>query len=180
MPSISHSMKLTIVGALLLLLACLGALLMLDGQPARTSAGWLYNAAGYQQAVYRGQQNGKPRLLLLESNACPRCQQLEHQLWQDPVFIRELGSWQLVRLQQDADPATALLIDRYRGKAELPLVILERAAVSNYQALYFNRDLTAFSLAADPTTAAQPLDTHHLQQALQRWQQQSQFPNQLP
>jgi len=173
-------MKLAIAGALLLLLACLGALLMLDGQPARTSSGWLYNAAGYQQAVYRGQQNGKPRLLLLESKGCLRCQQLERQLWQDPVLIQELGSWQLVRLQQDADPATAQLIDRFRGKAELPLVILERAAVSNYQTLYFNRDLTAFSLAADPMTAAQPLDANHLQQALQRWQQQGQFPNQLP
>jgi len=180
MPSISHSMKLTIAGAFLLLLACLGALLLLDGQPARASAGWLYNAAGYQQAVYRGQQNDKPRLLLLESNACPRCQQLEQQLWQDPALVQELDDWQLVRLQQDADPATALLVDRLRGKAELPLVILERAAVSGFQALYFNRDLTAFSLADAPATAAQPLDTNHLQQALKHWLQHGQPPNQLP
>ncbi len=180
MPSISHSMKLTIAGAFLLLLACLGALLLLDGQPARASAGWLYNAAGYQQAVYRGQQNDKPRLLLLESNACPRCQQLEQQLWQDPALVQELDDWQLVRLQQDADPATGLLVDRLRGKAELPLVILERAAVSGFQAIYFNRDLTAFSLADAPATAAQPLDTHHLQQALKHWLQHGQPPNQLP
>ncbi len=180
MPSISHSMKLTIAGAFLLLLACLCALLLLDGQPARTSARWLYNAAGYQQAVYRGQQNDKPRLLLLESRSCPRCQQLEQQLWQDPALVQELDDWQLVRLQQDADPATALLVDRLRGKAELPLVILERAAVSGFQAIYFNRDLTAFSLADDPATAVQSLDANHLQQALQHWLQQGQSPNQLP
>lgn len=180
MPNIPHSMKLTIAGAFLLLLACLGGLILLDGEPPQSHLSWLFNAAGYQQAVYRGQQNGKPRLLLLESKACPRCQQLEQRLWQDPALLKELGSWQLVRLQQEADPATAQLIERYRGQAKLPLVILERAVISGHQALYFNRDLSAFSLAATPGAAPLPLDATHLQQALQHWLRYSQPPNQLP
>jgi hypothetical protein len=179
MQSIPRSMAFILAGALLLLFTCLAALFMLDGKPTHSS--WLYNATGYQQAVYRGQQNDKPRLLWLEqSEACPRCAQLDQRLWQDPHFMQELGSWQLIRLQQDADAATAELIARYAGEAELPVVILEQAAVSRYQTIHFNRELTAFSLAADPKTAALPLDAEHLQQALTNWLRTTQSPSQFP
>ncbi len=179
MQSIPRSMAFILAGALLVLFTCLAALFMLDGKPAHNR--WLYNATGYQQAVYRGQQDDKPRLLWLEQReACPRCAQLDRRLWQDPHFMQELGGWQLIRLQQDADAATAELIARYAGEAELPVVILEQAAVSGYQTVHFNRELTAFSLAADPKTAPLPLDVEHLQQALANWLRTTQSPSQFP
>ncbi len=181
MQKLSLNMKIMIGSSLLLLIACLLALFVLDGQPRDKKLRWLHNAAGYQQAVYRAQQSGKPLLIWLDRADCSRCQQLEQQLWQDPALLRGLNDWQLVRLQQDADTATALLVNRYKGAAELPLVILERTAEEAQQPLYFNRDLTEFSLANNPSHAAQPLDTTRLLQALTQWlRQPAQSPIQAP
>ncbi len=181
MQKLSLNMKIMIGSSLLVLIGCLLALLALDGQPRDKQLRWLHNAAGYQQAVYRAQQSGKPLLILLDRADCSRCQQLDQQLWQDPALIQGLNEWQLVRLQQDADAATVLLVNRYKGSADLPLVILERTAEEARQPLYFNRDLTEFSLADNPSRAAQPLSASRLLQALTQWLQQPvQSPIQAP
>ena len=181
MQKLSLNMKIMMGSSLLLLIACLLALFALDGQPRGKQLRWLHNAAGYQQAVYRAQQSGKPLLILLDRADCSRCQQLEQQLWQDPALLQGLEEWQLVRLQQDADAATALLVNRYKGSADLPLVILERTAEEARQPLYFNRELTEFSLANNPSRAAQPLSALRLLQALTQWLQQPvQSPIQAP
>ncbi len=181
MQKLSLNMKIMMGSSLLLLIACLLALFALDGQPRGKQLRWLHNAAGYQQAVYRAQQSGKPLLILLDRADCSRCQQLEQQLWQDPALLQGLEEWQLVRLQQDADAATALLVNRYKGSADLPLVILERTAEEARQPLYFNRELTEFSLTNNPSRTAQPLSASRLLQALTQWLQQPvQSPIQAP
>ena len=162
------------------LIACLLALFTLDGPSRGNPPSWLHNAAGYQQAVYRAQQNGKPLLILLDSADCARCHQLEQQLWQDSALHSGLNDWQLVRLQRVADAATAQLVSHYQAAAELPLVILERAPQGATQPLYFNRTLSQFSLGADPDLAAQPLETPRLLKALAQWLQAHQSPTQEP
>ena len=122
----------------------------------------------------------KPLLILLDSADCARCRQLEQQLWQDPALHSGLNDWQLVRLQRDADAATAQLVSHYQGSAELPLVILERSPQGATQPLYFNRTLSQFSLATDPNLAAQPLETPRLLKALAQWLQAHQSPTQEP
>lgn len=180
MQKLSLNMKIMIGSSLLLLIACLLALFTLDGLSRGKPINWLHNAAGYQQAVYRAQQNGKPLLILLDSADCARCHQLEQQLWQDPALHSGLNDWQLVRLQRDADAATAQLVSHYQGSAELPLVILERSPQGATQPLYFNRTLSQFSLATDPNLAAQPLETPRLLKVLAQWLQAHQSPTQEP
>ena len=180
MQKLSLNMKIMIGTSLLLLIACLLALFTLDGLSRGNQLSWLHNAAGYQQAVYRAQQNGKPLLILLDSADCARCHQLEQQLWQDSAQHPGLTDGQLVRWQRDADAATAQLVSHYQGAAELPLVILERAPQGATQPLYFNRTLSQFSLGADPDLAAQPLETPRLLKALAQWLQAHQSPTQEP
>lgn len=105
---------------------------------------------------------------------------MEQQLWQDSALHSGLNDWQLVRLQRDADAATAQLVSHYQGAAELPLVILERAPQGATQPLYFNRTLSQFRPGRRSQPRRQPLETPRLLKALAQWLQAHQSPTQEP
>ena len=156
---------LVISGAVLLAGVAVTTLGWLDTRQA-AAGGWLYNANGYQQAVYRATQNGKPLLLWLQQGDCMRCQQLE-QLWQTPQWQESTRDWLRVRLDGEADIATAQLLERYHQQAEFPVWILERTPQGEATALYFNADMTAFRVGAHGQPMA--LTAEHLKAALDSW-----------
>lgn len=156
---------LVIAGAVLLAGVAVTTLGWLDTRQA-AAGGWLYNANGYQQAVYRATQNGKPLLLWLQQGDCMRCQQLE-QLWQTPQWQESTRDWLRVRLDGDADIATAQLLERYHQQAEFPVWILERTPQGETTALYFNADMTAFRVGAHGQTMT--LTAEQLKAALDSW-----------
>lgn len=154
-----------IASALLLGVAAIATLGWLDTRHA-ADAGWLYNANGYQQAAYRATQSGKPLLLWLQQGQCRRCEQLE-QRWRDNNWQELTRDWLRVRIDGDADVATAQLLAHYRQQAALPVWILEHTPQGEFTPIYFNASLTEFRIGS--SGAPQRLTAETLKEALDSW-----------
>lgn len=166
-------------GAALALLASLLALFWLDKGSEDAQRPWFYNAAGYQQASNQAQQDGKPLLIWLVSRQCQLCPQREQELWPNAGSASRLNGWQMVRLEQEADPATAQLLESFIAPGDkLPLLILEAKPQGERQKVQFDPSLQHFRLVG---TAAnwRPLSLGGLAQLLTSYQQ-AQLESQSP
>lgn len=173
--------QMALVVATLALLASLLALFWLDRGSVGAQSPWFYNAAGYQQASYKAQRNVTPLLIWMVNRDCLLCSQREKEWWPNSAERPSLNGWQMVRLEREADPATAELVESFLEPGDkLPLLILEASPQEERQRVELDAGLQHFRVTdAEATSAWQPLNRETLQQLLLEYRE-AQLASQSP